>query len=318
MDVTSETLEWKRSDLNPRYVHVLRSLESELIGSPQQIVATVGDDVILPCHLEPAVNVAAMTLEWTRPDLNQRSVHVWRDGQDLIHVKDPSYTGRTSLFTDGLKHGNISLKLSKVKPSDEGRYKCCIPDMNTDSFIELVVGAVSSPVITLAGINEATGGVMLDCRSEGWYPEPEVLWLDGEGNLLSAGPPETVRGPDDLYTVSSRVTVEKRHSNSFTCRVQQKNTNQTRETHIQVPDDFFIVQSSSAPVITGLAVSLAVWIIMFILLLLFVVWKWRQIIIKNTEKREKEALMTQVTVEMEALKGNEQKKSKHRGALQFN
>ncbi|XP_074480147.1 butyrophilin-like protein 2 isoform X1 [Sebastes fasciatus] len=398
MDVTSETLEWKRSDLNPRYVHVLRSgqnldktknpsyrgrtslftdelkrgnislklskvqlsdrgtyecdiplrhkqssvklvvVESELIGSPQQIVATVGDDVILPCHLEPAVNVAAMTLEWTRPDLNQRSVHVWRDGQDLIHVKDPSYTGRTSLFTDGLKHGNISLKLSKVKPSDEGRYKCCIPDMNTDSFIELVVGAVSSPVITLAGINEATGGVMLDCRSEGWYPEPEVLWLDGEGNLLSAGPPETVRGPDDLYTVSSRVTVEKRHSNSFTCRVQQKNTNQTRETHIQVPDDFFIVQSSSAPVITGLAVSLAVWIIMFILLLLFVVWKWRQIIIKTkrscgdqtekgekkkhsktnksedqcvTEEREREQLMTHETVELEVLKGNVQKKIKH-------
>ncbi len=103
------------------------------------------------------------------------------------------------------------------------------------------LGAVSSPGISLAGIHKASSGVMLDCRSEGWYPEPEVLWLDGEGNLLSAGPTETVRGPDDLYTVSSRVTVEKRHSNSFTCRVQQKNINQTRETHIHVPgrNDFY-------------------------------------------------------------------------------
>ncbi|XP_039677345.1 butyrophilin subfamily 3 member A3-like [Perca fluviatilis] len=140
------------------------------------------------------------------------------------------------------------------------------------SFVQLDVGAVSSPTISLAGTDRDKGGVVLQCESKGWYPEPEVLWLDGEGNLLPAGPSETVRGPDDLYTVSSRVTVEKRLSNSFTCRVQQKNTNQTRETEIHVPDDFFEVQSSSSPIITGLAVSLSG----CILLLLFSVWKWRQ------------------------------------------
>ena len=86
----------------------------------------------------------------------------------------------------------------------------------------------------IVGIDRGSDGVVLDCESRGWYPEPEVFWLDGEGNLLSAGPTETVRGPDDLYTVSSRVTVEKRHSNSFTCRVQQNHTNQIRETHIHV------------------------------------------------------------------------------------
>ena len=68
-----------------------------------------------------------------------------------------------------------------------------------------------------------------------------MFWLDGEGNLLSAGPTETVRGPDDLYTVSSRVTVEKRHNNNFTCRVQQNNINQTRETHIIVPGRDYII-----------------------------------------------------------------------------
>ncbi|KAL7375700.1 hypothetical protein ABVT39_022205 [Epinephelus coioides] len=93
-------------------------------------------------------------------------------------------------------------------------------------------GAVSTPIIEIRSYYN--GSVVLQCESAGWHPEPEVLWLDGEGNLLSAGPTETVRGPDDLYTVSSRVTVEKRHSNSFTCRVQQRNINQTTETHIQM------------------------------------------------------------------------------------
>ena len=95
--------------------------------------------------------------------------------------------------------------------------------------------AAASPAISLAGIDRTSSGVALKCESSGWYPEPEVFWLDGEGNLLSAGPTETVRGPDDLYTVSSRVTVEKRHSNSFTCRVQQNHINQTREAQIHIP-----------------------------------------------------------------------------------
>ncbi|XP_078019985.1 uncharacterized protein LOC117245887 isoform X4 [Epinephelus lanceolatus] len=311
--------------------------QSPLMGSSQPIVATVGDDIILPCHLEPAVDVAAMTLEWTRSDLDPEFVFVWRAGQDLVHTKHPSYKGRTSLFSDELKRGNISLKLSDVRPSDAGRYKCFIPDMRKGSFIELVVGAASSPVISLAGIDRDKGGVVLQCESAGWYPEPEVLWLDGEGKLLSAGPTETVRGPDDLYTVSSRVTVEKRHSNSFTCRVQQRNINQTTETYIYIPDDFFKVQSASAfPIITGLAVSLTV-CIMFIVLLLFFLWKWRQNIIKtkrshcdetetgkkkNSSKtnktedqsvpvEEREHLMTTETVEMKVVKGKGGKKSKH-------
>ncbi|XP_049922682.1 butyrophilin subfamily 3 member A2-like [Epinephelus moara] len=298
--------------------------QSQLMGSPQPIVATVGDNIILPCHLEPAVDVAAMTLEWTRSDLKSTFAFVWRAEKEVTKTISPSYKGRTSLFTDELERGNISLKLSDVRPSDAGRYKCYIPDMLKGSFIELVVGAASSPVISLAGIDRDKGGVVLQCESAGWHPEPEVLWLDGEGKLLSAGPTETVRGPDDLYTVSSRVTVEKRHSNSFTCRVQQRNINQTRETHIQVPDDFFKVQSSSSSITTSLAVSLAVCILL-ILFLSFFAWKWRQMKIKTerrhrdeTEEGRRNHSETNRTdyhlaaaEETKPLKGKEEKKSKH-------
>ncbi|XP_042256674.1 butyrophilin subfamily 3 member A2-like [Thunnus maccoyii] len=262
--------------------------QSQLIGSSQPIVATLGDDIILPCHLQPAVDAAGLTLEWTKTDLNPRFVHVWRDGVELVDKKHKSFEGRTSLFINELKNGNISLKLSKVKLSDHGTYRCFIPTLEKQSFVQLVVasGAVSSPVIRLVGLDRDRGGVMLQCESKGWYPQPEVFWLDGEGNLLSAGPTETVRGPDDLYTVSSRVTVEKRHNNNFTCRVQLKNINQTRETHIIVPDDFFKIQSSSSPAIIGLAVSLAVCIVVIVAVaVFFFVWKWRPNMIK-VKRRE--------------------------------
>ncbi|XP_042073613.1 butyrophilin subfamily 1 member A1-like [Haplochromis burtoni] len=205
-------------------------------GQPQILkLATLGADIFLPCHVDPTVYETDFTLEWTRPDLNPRFVYVWRSGQELVDKKHESFVGRTSLFPDELKHGNISLKLSNVKISDQGTYKCFIPALEKNSFIQLLVDAISGPVISLSAINKARSGVVLQCESAGWYPEPELLWLDGEGNLLSAGPTETLRGPDDLYTVSSRVTVEKRHSNNITCRVQQRNTNQSRETQIYIP-----------------------------------------------------------------------------------
>ncbi|XP_037615035.1 butyrophilin subfamily 2 member A1-like [Sebastes umbrosus] len=239
--------------------------QSQVIGTSQPTVAMVGDDIILPCHLDTGVDATDRTVEWARSDLDPRFVYLRRDSVELHLEEHPLYMGRTSLFTNNLKCGDISLKLSKVKLSDAGSYRCLVPK-SIDVVVELTVGSVSSPDID---ISKVSNGVLLECKSKGWYPEPEVLWLDGEGNLLSAGPPETVRGPDDLYTVSSRVTVEKRHSNSFTCRVQQKNTNQTREAHVHLPADLFMVQSIPAVRIT---IILAVCIVPIVV---FIVWKWR-------------------------------------------
>ncbi|XP_076581682.1 butyrophilin subfamily 3 member A2-like [Chaetodon auriga] len=206
-----------------------------VLSPSQPIVARLGDDIMLPCHLEPAEDASDQTIEWTRPDLNPRFVHVWRDGVELKTKKHPFYVGRTSMSVNKLKHGDISLKLHEVKRSDEGTYRCFVPTLNRESSVELVVGAVSSLIISLMRTENDgdVSGVDLQCESKGWHPEPEVLWLNAEGNLLPAGPAETVRGPDGLYTVSSRVTVEKRH-NSLTCKVQQKNVNQTTEINIVV------------------------------------------------------------------------------------
>nr|XP_033465363.1 butyrophilin subfamily 3 member A3-like isoform X2 [Epinephelus lanceolatus] len=245
--------------------------QSQEISPPQAVMVMVGDDVVLPCQLEPPMDAVSMIVEWARLDLVPRFVHVWHDGQELLSDQNKAYKGRVSLSVDKLKHGDISLNLSKVRISDNGKYRCYIPKLSKEYFVELLVGAISSPVTTLAGIDKATRGVVLQCESAGWYPEPEVLWLDGEGKLLSAGPTETVRGPDDLYTVSSRVTVEKRHSNSFTCRVQQRNINQTRETHIQVPEDFFLPTSCTASIATSVLFGL-----LFVFMVVFFVWKWRQ------------------------------------------
>lgn len=107
-----------------------------MIGPNQPVAATVGDDIILPCYLYPTMDASDMTVEWSRPDLDLRLVHVWPERPEL---QNPSYKGRTFLFIKEMKNGEISLKISRVKPSDEGKYRCFVPDLRKDSNVQLVV-----------------------------------------------------------------------------------------------------------------------------------------------------------------------------------
>ncbi|XP_053199191.1 butyrophilin subfamily 1 member A1-like [Scomber japonicus] len=243
--------------------------QHHVIGPLQPIVAMAGDNVILPCHVEPAKDVVSKAVEWARPELKPRFVHVRRDGVELLIDQNPSYMGRTLMSINKLKCGDISLKLSKVKLSDEGTYRCYIPELHRDSTVQLLVGVVPSPSIGIT--KDMSGAVVFECESKGSYPEPEVFWLDGEGNILSAGPTETVKGPDGLYTVNSSMTVEESHSNSFTCRVQQNNISHTRHIHIHVADNVFMVPSWD-PV--RVSISLGVYL-MGCLVVVFLVWKCR-------------------------------------------
>uniref|UniRef100_UPI0037E840F2 myelin-oligodendrocyte glycoprotein-like isoform X2 n=1 Tax=Semicossyphus pulcher TaxID=241346 RepID=UPI0037E840F2 len=118
-----------------------------VIGSSQLIMAALGEDVILPCHLEPEFNVQALTVEWSRPDLKSdpwdelsegEYVHIYRNRQ-VVPETMAAYIGRTKLFTDSLRRGNISLKILNVSLSDQGRYKCFVPRLKSAATIELVV-----------------------------------------------------------------------------------------------------------------------------------------------------------------------------------
>ena len=119
---------------------VLLAAQTQLIGSHQPIVALVGDDVLLPCHLEPAVSVTYETVVWTKAGLEPKYVHYHQDGRLLFEKQNPSYSLRTRLFMDELQRGNISMKIFTVELSDAGTYKCSLPAMKKEADVQLIVG----------------------------------------------------------------------------------------------------------------------------------------------------------------------------------
>uniref|UniRef100_A0A671TP60 Ig-like domain-containing protein n=1 Tax=Sparus aurata TaxID=8175 RepID=A0A671TP60_SPAAU len=108
------------------------------------MVTLVGEDVVLPCSLEPPLDAVSKSVEWARPDLEPRFVHVWHDGQDHMVNQNPSYKGRTSVSIDKLRQGDLSLLLSAVKLSDYGLYRCYFPSQNKTFSVELIVAGIFS------------------------------------------------------------------------------------------------------------------------------------------------------------------------------
>uniref|UniRef100_A0A3B5KVW6 Ig-like domain-containing protein n=1 Tax=Xiphophorus couchianus TaxID=32473 RepID=A0A3B5KVW6_9TELE len=94
---------------------------------PRLVAAMAGDDVVLPCHLGVTVNPDELVVEWGRLDLNPRFVFMWFEGSENVNEKNIAYKGRTSVFTDRLRDGDVSLRLTAVKHSDNGRFRCYNP-----------------------------------------------------------------------------------------------------------------------------------------------------------------------------------------------
>ncbi|KAI2645308.1 Butyrophilin-like protein 3 [Labeo rohita] len=161
-----------------------------------------------------------MRVEWFRPDLKDSQVHLYDDHVDKNTDQIQSYIGRTKLNHQELQRGDASLKLSSVRVSDEGLYKCFIQSkyQYDDTTVNVSVEAVGRPpVITVDGFDHS-GGLHLQCESEGWYPEPDLEWLNSEGVSLSSETTETHRN-EDRFSVKQTITVHHR-DDKIHCRVK--------------------------------------------------------------------------------------------------
>ncbi|XP_027893416.1 myelin-oligodendrocyte glycoprotein-like isoform X1 [Xiphophorus couchianus] len=118
-----------------------------LIGSSQPIVAAPGDDVVLPCRVDPEWDAVGKTVEWSRPDLRPSGpqkrveyVFVYRFRKTDRDMMMDTYIQRTSLSQDGLRRGDVSLTIRNVSLQDHGRFRCFIPRLRVEAQLLLVVG----------------------------------------------------------------------------------------------------------------------------------------------------------------------------------
>ncbi|XP_015976153.1 myelin-oligodendrocyte glycoprotein isoform X1 [Rousettus aegyptiacus] len=98
-----------------------------VIGPGHPIRALVGDEVELPCRILPGRNATGMEVGWYRPPFS-RVVHLYRNGKDQDGEQAPEYRGRTELLKETIGEGKVTLRIRKVRFSDEGGFTCFFRD----------------------------------------------------------------------------------------------------------------------------------------------------------------------------------------------
>uniref|UniRef100_A0A3B3QJT8 Ig-like domain-containing protein n=1 Tax=Paramormyrops kingsleyae TaxID=1676925 RepID=A0A3B3QJT8_9TELE len=204
-----------------------------LLGPSDPVVVVAGDDVVLPCFLKPSISAVDMEVRWFRKDFTEY-VYLYQNAQTITTNQIPSYKERAALFPEELTKGNVSLKLTGVKSSDGGRYKCFVQstESHDDWSIDVIIMGTKS-LISIERYRDR--GISFKYELKTWYPDAEVTWLDSEGQNLTAEYSETHRSTDGSLSLRGRVIVQERHRNRFTSRVLQKQLGLLREEVVEIP-----------------------------------------------------------------------------------
>ncbi|XDV12319.1 hypothetical protein PO909_001023 [Leuciscus waleckii] len=108
------------------------------VKGPPGCQISLGDSVVLPCHVDKCLLKEGLKVEWRRTD-TKALVHLYQDGESRAEEQQQDYHDRAHFFTDQIQHGNFSLRLDNLRAEDKGLYKCkvysclgCVYSAETD------------------------------------------------------------------------------------------------------------------------------------------------------------------------------------------
>ncbi|NXN99978.1 BT3A2 protein, partial [Rhinopomastus cyanomelas] len=229
----------------------------KILPPDKPVVGVVGKEAILPCQLQVHVIPERLSVRWTFARSSGTVPVAAYDGRNGHHLasESESYQGRTGFFQAEFSQGNLSLHLKPVLLSDSGQYVCSVAFASwyDEVVVDLDVGAKGDEVsLSLDGHQDQ--GVALSCKSQGWFPAPEVVWLDSEGQARKEkAATRTTRAPSGLFTVVTSMTLGPGSDKEVSCRVTNHLLNTRSESRVLISGAFF---PSTSPWMTATLVLL--------------------------------------------------------------
>ncbi|XP_050840229.1 butyrophilin subfamily 3 member A2-like [Serinus canaria] len=220
------------------YYYLLCIITGGFLSAPRTpVLGIIGDKVVLPCQVGSTPIPEDFSIRWTFHLGQSRRIPVGSsDGKGRREEPDQRYRGRAELFHGEFRAGNASLLLRDVRSSDQGSYSCQVSfqDESREVLVELEVAAVgSAPSVTLRG--RQGEALALSCLSSGWFPLPELLWLDGLGRSRPepAATAATV-GPGGLFSVRGSVRIRPGSGLEISCRVLNRRLGAARASRLRI------------------------------------------------------------------------------------
>ncbi|XP_046281081.1 butyrophilin subfamily 1 member A1 isoform X2 [Marmota monax] len=217
----------------------LSTEQFQVIGPRHPILAVLGEDVILPCTLVPAMNAENMELGWFRTTFSQ-TVFIYWNHWEQTEEQMAEYRGRTSLVRGCLTEGHAAMLLRQVRVSDNGMYTCFFRHggFYEEADLEVkVAGMGSDPQVHIEGPEE--DGVCLVCKAPGWFPKPQVQWRDLSENKFPALSETHSQDTEELFSVEATLVVRDSSVGNVTCSVLNPVLGQEKAMAIYIPEPFF-------------------------------------------------------------------------------
>uniref|UniRef100_A0A493T239 Ig-like domain-containing protein n=1 Tax=Anas platyrhynchos platyrhynchos TaxID=8840 RepID=A0A493T239_ANAPP len=217
----------------------LGSAQLRVVGPDYPLTATMGQDVVLRCYLSPRQDARSLEVRWIRDNISE-TVHHYRNGQDLYGEQMGAYAGRTELVRDGLSAGSLDLRITRLRPSDDGRYICIVKDADAydKATVDLEMSATGTdPHLSLGGYEAR--GVWVLCRSAGWYPLPQLLWRDARGQHLPSVSQTHSQDQEGLFEIEGAVIVTGSVEGPLSCVVRSSRLQQERDSSLHISAPFF-------------------------------------------------------------------------------
>ncbi|XP_051499740.1 butyrophilin subfamily 2 member A1-like [Apus apus] len=221
----------------------MREEKSQLRSCPHNssIIGVIGEGVVLPCHVVGEDIPETFSVQWVFHEPSQKVTVSRYDGKTKKEDQDERYDSRTEFFHSEFQAGNMSLHLKNLRSSDKGSYTCVVSfnDRHHRGSIELQVAAKGGgPSIFLK--SHTKEGIGLTCHAAGWFPKPEVVWLDGQGRVRKElSTTKMTMMSTGLYSVVTSMNLERGSDMEVSCRVVNNLLNTMSESRVLISDIFF-------------------------------------------------------------------------------
>uniref|UniRef100_A0A4W5PXT0 Programmed cell death 1 ligand 2 n=1 Tax=Hucho hucho TaxID=62062 RepID=A0A4W5PXT0_9TELE len=206
-------------------------------------VAELDGDVTMGCRFQPGGWDRNLSVIWQRvqplPD-----VEVYRldNGQVDLTSQNLQYRGRARLVLEELTNGWAKLHVSRLRINDSGVYQCLVEMGGADyKQTTLTVKATYKSIIKSM---QRRGGdeVELACESEG-YPLATINWRDKSLRNIKSND-TIVKTPDQLFHVTSKITVKYSEKNNYTCAfVEEGEAPKGPSARFDIPDEVPVIKS---------------------------------------------------------------------------
>nr|XP_014991225.2 butyrophilin subfamily 2 member A1 isoform X1 [Macaca mulatta] len=253
----------------------LVSAQFIVVGPTDPILATVGENTTLRCHLSPEKNAEDMEVRWFRSQFFP-AVFVYKGGRERTEEQMEEYRGRTTFVSKDISRGSVALVIHNVTAQENGTYRCYFQEGRSydEAILHLVVaGLGSKPLIEMRGHED--GGIRLECISRGWYPKPLTVWRDPYGGIVPALKEVVTPDTDGLFMVTTAVIIRDKSMRNMSCSINDTLLNQKKESVIFIPESFM---PSMSPCVVALPI-----IVVFLMIIIAVCIYWINRLQKETK-----------------------------------